>query len=123
MKTRIVAREKYPSFRQLCAIVRHILTTYPNECEADLKERIKLRHVSLGYLYSNDQIPRAMDAVERAVGRYVLTAEAPRPPINEMEHQIDPPWRAFDRRSSEWTNLKDLVRRLSNRSGTGLSRP
>lgn len=88
-KVRLVHRTSYPTFRQLCAIVRATITQHPDDCEADLKEFIKRRHLRLGYAYSNDQIPRAMDAVERAMGRHLLTpaqiaARRPPSPLPEM---------------------------------------
>ena len=57
----------YPGFRQLCAIVRETLTHHPTATASDRKEAIKCRHVRLGLLYAPQQIPRAMDAVERAM--------------------------------------------------------
>ena len=63
----------YPAFRQLCAIVREMITAHPMAAAADLKDLIKRRHVRLGYRYDYQQIPRAMDAVERAMRRAGLT--------------------------------------------------
>lgn len=113
-RAKVARRTTYPTFRQLCAIVRSVIEQHPADCEADLKEWIKQRHVTLGYLYSHDQIPRAMDAVERAMNRYFLTTDqqaAVRPPTPHPE-QVDPPWRLIDRGLPQWTSTRDLLLKL-----------
>jgi len=59
----------YPGKRQLCAIVRQVLTANPTTCEAERKELIKRQHLTLGFLYDHREIPEAMDKVERAIAR------------------------------------------------------
>jgi hypothetical protein len=120
MKTQTAAKAKAPpSFRQLCLIVREVITRHPTDGEADLKEAIKLRCLQLGYRYNNQQIPRAMDAVERAMHRYFLTpaqiaALRPPPRRSEMTQQIDPPWRTITRGPPTWTSTKQLLDRLTS---------
>ncbi len=122
-KAKVVRRTTSPSFRQLCAIVRAVITQHPTDAEADLKEAIKQRHVALGYLYSNDQIPRAMDAVEQAMGRYFLATPTPREqsrPPPEMAQQIDPPWRTPRHAPATWTRLRALIPRSNKRSARSM---
>ena len=122
-KTRLVERTNVPAFTQLCAIVRQVITENPDACEAELKELVKLRHVTLGYLYDPRQIPRAMDAVERVMHRINLTPdqvtalrEAVTSSGTETTDQTDPPWGPYDRRPSPWTSLRELIEALSTRS-------
>ena len=109
---RLVVRTKLPPFRQLCAIVRAIMTAHTTESEADLKERIKQRHVALGFRYSNLQIPRAMDAVDVALKRKPPARPPPSSPLPELAQQRDPPWRTSTR-TGEWTSLRELVERFT----------
>lgn len=120
-KAKVVPRTTVPSFRQLCAIVRQILEQHPTASDADLMELIKRRHVHLGYLHAIDQLPRALDAVERTMGRPVTLPTHLRParsPLPEMAQQVDPPWRGARRQTSTWTSLGDILRnnKLSGRS-------
>jgi hypothetical protein len=110
---------KVPSFRQLCAIVRQVITTHPTDTATDLKDRIKCQHVTLGYRYNTRQIPRALDAVERTMGRDTLTPAqiaTLRPLRARPPTQADPPWPGT-RGPSQWTRLTDCTtNRRSDRS-------
>ena len=106
----------YPRFRQLCAIVRQMITEHPTACAADLKDLIKRRHLRLGYRYNNQQIPLAMDAVERAMRRAGLTigpVSVSVPMTRPPEAQQDPPWRRYERGPSRWTSTSDLATDLT----------
>jgi hypothetical protein len=120
-EAKVVPRTTVPSFRQLCAIVRQMCEEQPTASDADLLEAIKCRHVQLGYLHSIDQLPRALDAVERTLRRRVILptylARPPTPSPPELAQQVDPPWPGIHRQPSTWTRLGEIINPNNKPSG------
>jgi hypothetical protein len=54
-----------PTFRQTVVIVQDVVRHHPTASWTDRLELIKTRHVTLGFQYANDQIHRAVSAVQR----------------------------------------------------------
>jgi len=64
----MLTRRRYdrepPTFAQTVVISLDVLTHHPHEDAMSHLERIKRQHLALGFAYQNDQIHRALRALE-----------------------------------------------------------
>ena len=104
-----------PTFRQLCAVIKDVVTTHPNERGANLIEAIKVRLAQLTFTYDPDQLTRAFKAVERSLKVDLVTPiEQPHPKLAPEPINADPPWRGYDRGRHGWVSAREVLESLTN---------
>jgi len=99
-------------WRQLYAIARDLLTADPTLTDGEWAARIKDTVAARQKAYpTNDQLLRAMRAVEHQRPR--LLPLPPKPPPPMPVQQDDPPWRRYQRGRAQWSSVGALITTLT----------